>query len=105
MVSILAQVARFCRGRVDWEPHLERVFCGLLRAITLPHGPVSMDDTGRWQTKSSTLDPYAEFLANAIGPDQPRSKCSVIERLKDFYKVRDRSVHHVIVRIMVIVAC
>ncbi|THD21416.1 Lysoplasmalogenase protein TMEM86A [Fasciola hepatica] len=93
VVGILAQVARFCRGRVDWEPHLERVFCGLLRAITLPHGPVSMDDTGRMQTRSSMLDPYAELLANAIGPDQSKSKSTVIERLKDFYKTVEPFYH------------
>ncbi|VDP74962.1 unnamed protein product [Echinostoma caproni] len=93
VVGVLAQVARFCRGRVDWEPHLERVFCGLLRAITLPHGPVSMDDTGGLQIKPSMIDPYAELLANAIGPDRPNSRSTVIERLTDFYKTVEPFYH------------
>ncbi|CAL8068838.1 unnamed protein product [Calicophoron daubneyi] len=84
-IGLFAQLSRYCRGRIDWEPHMERIFCGLIRAVTLPQGPVSMVDTHGSPVKLSTLDPYAVLLINAVGPHRSDRPCTVISRLQQFY--------------------
>ncbi|KER31435.1 hypothetical protein T265_12982, partial [Opisthorchis viverrini] len=85
VIRLFALLARNCRGCVDWEPHLERVFCGLLRSMTLPNGPSSFADEHA-ATKPLVFHHYATLLINAIGPDRPDCPSTVIPRLEKFYK-------------------
>ncbi|CAH8543398.1 unnamed protein product [Heterobilharzia americana] len=36
-IEILCKVSQIGRGRIDWEPHIERIFSGFLRRITLKY--------------------------------------------------------------------
>ncbi|KAA3681979.1 proteasome activator subunit 4 [Paragonimus westermani] len=92
VIHLFSVLARNCRGRVNWEPHLERIFCGLFRNITLPNGPVSMADV-RFSSRPPVFNHYACLLVNAIGPDLPGSRSSVIARLKSFYQAAEPFYH------------
>ncbi|KAF5402435.1 Proteasome activator complex subunit 4 [Paragonimus heterotremus] len=92
VVHLFSVLARNCRGHVNWEPHLERIFCGLFRNITLPNGPVSMADV-RVASRPPVFNHYACLLVNAIGPDLPGSRSSVIARLKGFYQAAEPFYH------------
>lgn len=81
---MFAHVARYCRGRVDWAPHLERVLAGLLRAILIPSGRVTIAAAANASVKSCEVEEYAQLLANAIGPASP---CPVLDCLEKFYEV------------------
>ncbi|GAA54623.1 proteasome activator complex subunit 4 [Clonorchis sinensis] len=85
VIRLFALLARNCRGCVDWEPHLERVFCGLLRSMTLPNGPSAFADEHA-ATKPLVFHHYATLLINAIGPDRADCPSTVIPRLEKFYK-------------------
>lgn len=82
IIRILCYVSRIGRGRIDWEPHMERIFTGLSRAITLNKKPVHGE-----LLKIEDIEFYAELIMNTIGPDRSDCQSSVLYRLEQLLKV------------------
>ncbi|XP_018645618.1 hypothetical protein Smp_126760 [Schistosoma mansoni] len=81
IIRILCYVSRIGRGRIDWEPHMERIFTGLSRAITLNKKPVHNE-----LLKIEDIEFYAELIMNTIGPDRSDCQSSVLCRLEQLLK-------------------
>ncbi|CAH8510865.1 unnamed protein product [Schistosoma turkestanicum] len=81
IIRILCYVSRIGRGRIDWEPHMERIFTGLSRAITLSHKPVHGESL-----KTEDIEYYAELMMNTIGPDRSDCPSSTLYRLEQLLK-------------------
>ncbi|VDP35421.1 unnamed protein product [Schistosoma margrebowiei] len=81
IIRILCYVSRIGRGRIDWEPHMERIFTGLSRAITLNKKPVHGE-----LLKIEDIEFYAELIMNTIGPDRSDCHSSVLYRLEQLLK-------------------
>ncbi|CAH8563091.1 unnamed protein product [Schistosoma curassoni] len=81
IIRILCYVSRIGRGRIDWEPHMERIFTGLSRAITLNKKPVHGE-----LLKIEDIEFYAELIMNTIGPDRSDCQSSVLYRLEQLLK-------------------
>ncbi|CAH8584523.1 unnamed protein product [Schistosoma rodhaini] len=81
IIRILCYVSRIGRGRIDWEPHMERIFTGLSRAITLNKKPVHKE-----LLKIEDIEFYAELIMNTIGPDRSDCQSSVLCRLEQLLK-------------------
>ncbi|CAH8525294.1 unnamed protein product [Dicrocoelium dendriticum] len=84
VIHLFSQLARSCRGRIDWDPHMERIFCGLLRCITQRGHSPSMN--GINFASKPIFNHYAVLLINSIGPDCPGRSPTVIDRLEKFYQ-------------------
>ncbi|KAK4470525.1 hypothetical protein MN116_005625 [Schistosoma mekongi] len=81
IIRILCYVSRIGRGRIDWEPHMERIFTGLSRAITLNNKPLHGESL-----KVEDIGFYAELIMNTIGPDRSDCRSSVLYRLEQLFK-------------------
>lgn len=85
VIHLFSQLACNCRGRIDWEPHMERIFCGLFRAVTQRGDSSSMDGMN-FASKPPIFNYYAVLLINSIGPDRSGLSPTVIDRLETFYQ-------------------
>ncbi|CAH8821736.1 unnamed protein product [Trichobilharzia szidati] len=60
IIEILCKVSHIGRGRIDWEPHMERIFTAVFRGITLRNTPLS----SRELMDSDQIQLYAELINN-----------------------------------------
>ncbi|CAH8858580.1 unnamed protein product [Trichobilharzia szidati] len=89
IIDVLCKVSHIGRGRIDWEPHMERIFTAVFRGITLRNTPLS----SRELMSSDQIQVYAELIMNTIGPDRPQCQSTVIYRLEELLKSLESFYH------------
>ncbi|VDL99915.1 unnamed protein product [Schistocephalus solidus] len=85
IICLLGNIASFCPGRVDWEPHLDRVFNGLIKDMCIDSPAVRGDLSKSLQR---LLTGYARILIWGIVPNS-----TVIPRMRNLFKILGNIYH------------